>query len=94
MSPAASYSLRRLALFGGTLVLTAAVLRGVNFVVVLAVATVVSGVLSYFLLSGSREALARSVAGRVTRLNDRLDASASAEDAALDAAERAPRKPE
>lgn len=92
LSPAASYTLRRLALFAGTLVLCAAVLRGVDGFVVLAVAAVVSGVLSYFFLAGPREEMARSVAGRFRRLNQRLDAGGAREDAALDALEHRERR--
>jgi hypothetical protein len=84
-----SYSVLRLALFGATLALSAALLRGTSFLVVLAVATLLSGVLSYFLLARSREQMARVVAGRVSRLNARLDAGAAAEDEALDEVERA-----
>ncbi|MGQ0844315.1 MAG: DUF4229 domain-containing protein [Sporichthyaceae bacterium] len=87
--PAASYTLRRLGLFLATLALGAALLRGLPFFVVLVIATFVSSVLSYFLLAGPREAMARSVSGRVGALNARIDASAAAEDEAIDAAERA-----
>jgi Protein of unknown function (DUF4229) len=90
LPPAVSYSIRRIALFLATLALAAATLRGLNFLVVILVATLVSGVLSYVLLSGPREQMARSVAGRVGRLSARIDASAAREDAALDVAE-APR---
>ena len=89
VSPTLSYSVLRLALFGATLALCRALMPGASFVLVLVVATLVSGVLSYFLLSRSREQMARAVAGRMTRLNDRLDAGAAAEDDALDQAERA-----
>lgn len=87
--PTLSYTLRRLALFAATLVLCAALLRGVNGLVVVAVAALVSGVLSYFLLSGPRQQMARSMQQRMGRLNARLDAGATREDAALDAAETA-----
>lgn len=90
LSPAVMYSVQRLALFGATLVLCSALLRGTDFVLVLLVATLISGVLSYFLLARSREQMAITVAGRVKRLNERLDSGAAAEDAALDAAEQAP----
>lgn len=89
MPATVSYSVLRLALFAATLALSAAVLRGTSFIVVLAVATLISGVLSYFLLARSREQMARVVAGRVSRLNARLDAGAAAEDEALDEVERA-----
>lgn len=88
LSPAVMYSVQRLALFGATLVLCTALLRGTDFVLVLLIATLVSGVLSYFLLARSREQMAVRVAGRVQRLNERLDSGAAAEDAALDAAQR------
>lgn len=88
MPATVSYSVLRLALFAATLALSAAVLRGTSFIVVLAVATLISGVLSYFLLARSREQMARVVAGRVSRLNARLDAGAAAEDEALDEVER------
>ena len=94
LSPTASYSLRRLALFGATLVLCAAVMRGASFLLVLVVATLISGVLSYFLLAGSRERMAQVVAGRVQRISTRLDSGAAAEDAALDAAEQRSHSPE
>lgn len=82
------YSVQRLALFGATLVLCTALLRGTDFVLVLLIATLISGVLSYFVLARSREQMAITVAGRVKRLNERLDSGAAAEDAALDAAEQ------
>ena len=88
LSPTVMYSVQRLALFGATLALCAALLRGTNFVLVLLIATLISGVLSYFLLARSREQMALTVAGRMKRLGDRLDAGAAAEDAALDAAAR------
>jgi hypothetical protein len=59
----------------------------VDFFVDILVALLVSGVLSYVLLSGPREQMASSLAGRLGRLNERLDASTSREDAALDAAD-------
>ena len=86
--PAVSYSLRRIGLFVAVLGLSAVTLRGVSPIVVLLVATLVSGGLSYYLLAGSREEMARSMTGRVRRLNARLDAGAAKEDAAVDAAER------
>jgi hypothetical protein len=94
LPPTASYSLRRLGLFVATLGVSTVIMRGVNFFFVLLFATLVSGVLSFVLLSGSREQMARSVAGRIGRLNQRLDAGAAREDAALDAAEAAKRAPE
>lgn len=94
LPPAATYTLQRLALFGGTVVFSAAVLRGVPFIAVLAVAALVSGILSYFLLAGSRAGMAQAVAGKITKLNERIDAGAASEDEMLDAAEQVPPKPE
>jgi hypothetical protein len=94
LPPAASYSIRRIGLFLGTLIVSTAIMRGVNFFFVLLFATLVSGVLSYVLLSGSREQMAKSVSGRLSRLNARLDAGAAREDAVLDAAESARPTPE
>src|SRR5207244_3649914 len=74
-------------LFLATLALSVALLRGVSLFVALLVATVVSSALSYVLLAGPREAMARSLSGRVGALNSRLEARAAAEDAILDAAE-------
>jgi hypothetical protein len=92
LPPTVSYSLRRIGLFVAVLGLAAVTLRGVDPVVVLMVATLASAALSYFLLAGSREQMARSVAGRMRRLNARLDAGAAKEDAALDATDPAERK--
>jgi type III secretory pathway component EscV len=94
LPPAATYTLQRLALFGGTVVFSAAVLRGVPFIGVLAIAAIVSGILSYFLLARSRAGMAQAVAGKVTKLSERIDASAAAEDEALDSAQQVPPKPE
>jgi hypothetical protein len=96
LPPAVSYSLRRIGVFVAVLGLSVVTLRGVSPIVVLLVATVVSGGLSYVLLAGSREQMARSVAGRVRRVSERLDAGAAKEDEALDAAERSKpkKKPE
>ena len=91
---AASYSIRRIGLFVATLVLSALIMRGVNFFFVILFATLVSGVLSYVLLSAPREQMASALAARVGRLNARLDAGAAREDAALDAAESAKPAPE
>lgn len=82
-----SYSIRRLALFVATLAFLVLVLQDVSFLLVLVIATVVSGFLSYFLLAGPREEMAQSFEKKVKGLNQRIDAKAKAEDAALDAAE-------
>lgn len=94
LPPTLSYTLRRLGLFVGVLGLASVTLRGVDPIIVLMVATLVSGVLGYVLLAGPREQMARSVAGRVGRLGVRLDSGAAKEDAALDAAEAARAEPD
>jgi hypothetical protein len=92
LPPSVSYSLRRIGLFVAVLGLSAVTLHGLSPIVVLVVATVVSGGLSYFLLAGTREQMARSLAGRVRGMSARLDAGAAKEDAALDAADRSKQK--
>ena len=87
-----SYSVRRLGLFLATLLFLSIVLRGWSFFVVLMLATLVSGLLGFFLLQGSRLEMARSVEARVKGLNRRLDQGAREEDAALDAAEELARQ--
>jgi len=84
-----SYSVRRIGLFVAVLGLCTVLLRGVDPIVVLLVATLVSGGLSFVLLAGPREQMARSVAERVRALGRRIDAGAAKEDAALDEADRA-----
>ncbi len=87
--PSLSYTIRRLALFAATLLFASVMLRGVDPIIILAVATIVSGILSFFVLSGPRKEMARSVEARMKGLNQRINDGAAAEDAALDAAERA-----
>jgi hypothetical protein len=86
--PSVSYSVRRLALFAATVLFVSVVLPGVDPIVKLAIAAIISGVLSYFVLSGPRKAMARSVEAKVKGLNQRIDERAASEDAILDAAER------
>jgi hypothetical protein len=86
--PVVTYSLARIAIFAVTLFFLLLALPRLNLLVVAAIAALVSGVLSYYLLAGPREELARSVASRVRRVKERLDRGAAAEDAALDAAEK------
>jgi hypothetical protein len=88
LPPAVSYSLARIAVFAVTLVVLLLALPRLNLLVVAAIAALVSGVLSYYLLAGPREAMARSVEGRVHGLRGRMDRAAAKEDAALDAQER------
>lgn len=85
LPPTAAYSLARIALFAVTLLVLLLALPRVHVLIVAAIAALVSGALSYYLLAGPREAMARSVEGRVRGLRGRLDRAAAKEDAALDA---------
>lgn len=86
--PSVSYTVRRLLLFVGTVIFCSIVLRGLDPIVMLAIATIVSGILSYFLLAAPREAMARTLEAKVKGLNQRINDGAAAEDAILDQAER------
>jgi hypothetical protein len=89
LPPSVSYSVRRLALFAATVLFVSVALPGVDPIVKLAIAAIVSGVLSFFVLSGPRKAMAVAVEAKLKGLNQRLDEGAASEDALLDAAERA-----
>jgi Protein of unknown function (DUF4229) len=91
--PVVTYSLARIAIFAVTLFFLLLALPQLNLLVVAAIAALVSGALSYYLLAGPREQLARSVASQVRRVQERLDRGAAAEDAALDAAEKSSAHP-
>jgi len=86
--PVLAYSLLRVGLFAGTLLILLVLLRDLPFLLVVAIAALVSGLASYFLLSRQRRAMAGVVAARVQRAQQQMDAAAAAEDEALDAAER------
>ena len=73
LPPSVSYSIRRIGLFVATLLFLSLVLRGWSPVVILALATVVSGLLSFFLLSGPRKEMAASLESRVKGLGNRID---------------------
>jgi len=81
--PVLAYSITRLALFAATLLILVALLRDLPFLLVLAIAAVVSGVASYFLLARQRRAMAGSVAAQVRRVQERVDRAAGAEDGAV-----------
>jgi hypothetical protein len=55
-------------------------LAGVRSVLLLALAILVSGVLSYFLLNNQRAAMSGSISRRLTDFRERLDAGTRAED--------------
>lgn len=72
------YTLMRLVLFAAVLGVLA--LAGVQSFLLLALAILISGVLSYFLLWRQRTAMSDSLTRRVTGLRSRLDAATRAED--------------
>lgn len=74
-----TYTLLRVVLF----LVTAAILAmfGVHGITLLAVALIISAILSLPLLSRFRDRMSASVAGGVTRFRSRLDAGTKAEDA-------------
>lgn len=91
----AVYTVARAALFAAVLVLLA--LLGFRGIVLLLLALVTSGVLSYVLLAPQRIAVARTVETRLERprrgrLRDRLDAATAREDAYADAVEEERRR--
>ena len=61
-------------------------LLGARELLLVVLGLVISGLLSFVLLRGQREALAASVLERRTRLSERMDQATTAEDAADDAA--------
>ena len=81
-SPVLLYTSSRLVLF----IVTATVLAllGMHGIFLLMVALVVSGLMSYVLLSKQRDAMSAAVVGGGSRLRNRLDARTTAEDEADD----------
>jgi hypothetical protein len=77
-SPVLVYTSSRLGLF--LVAATVLALLGMRGVLLLAVALVLSGLASYVLLSGQRDAVARSVTARAARVRRRMDESAASED--------------
>lgn len=73
-----SYTLMRLVLFAAVLGVLA--LAGVRSFLLLALAILISGVLSYFLLWRQRSGMSDSITRRVTGFRTRLDAATRAED--------------
>lgn len=78
------YTALRLGLFVGSLAIVFgiwfAIAGSVPVVWAVAIAFVLSGVGSYFLLTGQREALAVKVEGRAQRVTQRIEESRSKED--------------
>jgi len=78
MHPTLSYTVLRLILFAAVVGLLA--LAGARSYLLLALAILISGALSYFLLSRQRTAMSDAIARRVTSFRSRLDAATRAED--------------
>ena len=72
------YTVLRLALF--IVVFGLLYVAGARSVLLLGGAILVSGLLSYFLLSSQRSAMSNVISRRVTGFRDRLDAGTAAED--------------
>jgi hypothetical protein len=72
------YTVLRIALFG--VVLGILYLAGIGGILLIALAALISGVLSYVLLSRQRDAMSGVVANRLGALRSRLDEGARAED--------------
>ncbi len=73
-----TYTLARLAVLAASFgVLYVAGARGILLIVL---AVLVSGLISYWLLSGLRDRLTVSVQARAQRINDRMEAATTAED--------------
>jgi len=81
------YNLGRFALFVACVML--GYLAGLRSILLIVVALVVSGVLSYFLLARQRVAMAAAVTNAVTKSRARLAERTIAEDAYVDALEQA-----
>jgi hypothetical protein len=72
------YTVLRLALFG--VVLGLLYLAGIGGILLIALAALISGVVSYVLLSRQRDAMSGAVASRLHMVRSRLDEGARAED--------------
>jgi hypothetical protein len=72
------YTVLRIALFG--VVLGVLYLCGIGGILLVALAALISGVLSYVLLSRQRDAMSGAVVNRLGVLRSRLDEGARAED--------------
>ncbi|MGO8886371.1 MAG: DUF4229 domain-containing protein [Streptosporangiaceae bacterium] len=73
-----AYTAMRILLFIVALLLT--YLAGARGLLLIAVALVISGVISYFLLSRQREAMSGSIVSSVRSFRTKLDAGTRAED--------------
>jgi len=76
--PAVAYTLSRIVLF--VVALWVFYLLGARQVLLVALAALASGLISFVVLSRQRDAMSTAVSDRVRRVRERLDASAAAED--------------
>ncbi len=76
--PAVTYTLLRVLIF--LVVLGVCYLLGARDLLLILLAIVISGLASYVLLARQRDAMSAAVSERMRRLNERIDASARAED--------------
>jgi Protein of unknown function (DUF4229) len=76
--PAVAYTLSRIALF--VVALWVLYLLGARGLLLVALAALASGLISYVVLSRQRDAMSAAVSDRVRRMRERMDASAAAED--------------
>lgn len=74
-----AYTAMRLLLFVGALGLL--YLAGARGLLLVALAVLVSGLLSFWLLTGQRDEMSAALVARTSRLRSRLDAGARSEDA-------------
>ena len=84
--PAVAYTLSRIVLF--VVALWVFYLLGARQVLLVALAALASGLISFVVLSRQRDAMSTAVSDRVRRVRERLDASAAAEDVDDDLPER------
>ena len=76
--PAVAYTLSRITLF--VVALCVLYLLGARGLLLVALAALASGLISFVVLSRQRDAMSGAVSDRVCRMRERMDASAAAED--------------
>jgi hypothetical protein len=78
LHPAIAYSVSRILLF--VVALWLLYLFGARGLLLIALAALASGLISFVLLSRQRDAMSAAVSERLRRVKERIDASAAAED--------------
>jgi hypothetical protein len=76
--PAVAYTLSRIVLF--VVALWVLYLLGARGLLLVALAALASGLISFVVLSRQRDAMSAAVSDRVRRMKERMDASTAAED--------------